>query len=39
MKIGLRNYKVFEIIHIAFEKVDKHVFMMRKIGANGELLP
>lgn len=39
MKIDLRNYKVFDIIHIAFEKVHKHVFMMKTIAANGELLP
>lgn len=39
MKICLRNCKVIEIIHIAFEKVDKHVFMMKMIAANSELLP
>lgn len=39
MEIDLRNNKAFEIIHIAFEKVDKHVFMMKTVAASGELLP
>lgn len=39
MEIDLRNNKVFEIIHIAFEKVDKYVFMMKMIAAKSELLP